>query len=296
MNEILHSSESTGITDWRKSIGRTIRTDGCIFFLCTSGRASVTTGMQKTIFRTGDMLVLTSDVYFSVRGVSDSFSARCASLSERMIGTAYYKTASMSLWDYLHFSPILRLTPEQQRLASGWFDQMQWIMENITGSDLRLLLGNNVHNMFAAIDAETARLEPAPPTRRDRAWTITCRFWSLLAKHASRQRSVSFYADALGITPGYLNKACRRAYGTSPKALIEQQVAVEISTLLSDTDMTVAHIADRLGFEDTSYMCRFFRRTTGLSPLEFRSGTEKRNRPSTIRCRESDRAGRADGE
>lgn len=36
--------------------------------------------------------------------------------------------------------------------------------------------------------------------------------------------------------------------------------------------LPVYEIAERLNFEDTSYMCRFFHRKTGCSPLMFRNG------------------------
>ncbi|MDE6451201.1 MAG: helix-turn-helix transcriptional regulator, partial [Odoribacter sp.] len=83
-----------------------------------------------------------------------------------------------------------------------------------------------------------------------------------------------FYANALHITPDYLNKVCRRVYGLSPKMLIEQQLVVEMKSYLTDTHLSVSDIAVRLNFEDVSYMCRFFRRLVGCSPLAFRNGVK----------------------
>lgn len=268
-----YPNESSGITDWRKSVGRAVRTDGCVLFLCTGGRAAVSINMQKTIFRQGDMAVLTSDVWFSVSEVSSGFSVRYVALSETMIETAYYKITSASMWDYLHRVPILRLSAQQRSLMAGWMEQMDWILAKFTDPDRVTLLNNNVYNLFLAIDMELSEaFENKTLARKDRAWDITCRFWSLLTKNSFRERTVRFYSDALHITPDYLNKVCHRAYGMSPKALIEQQLLVEIKSYLTDTRLPVSEIAERLNFEDTSYLCRFFRRKTGCSPLEFRNG------------------------
>lgn len=277
MNTSTYQSESSGITDWKKSIGRVIRTDGCVFLLCTGGRATVAANMQKMVFRKNDLAVLTSDVYFSVSEVSAGFSARYVALSEPMLEAAYYRITSVSLWDYLHHIPILRLSPEQRSLVSGWLEQMEWILTHLDGPDRSVLLNNNVYNLFIAINAELGKaVETKIHAHKDRAWDITTRLWSLLTKHAVRERSVSFYAKALNITPDYLNKVCRRAYGMSPKTLIEQQLLVEMKSYLIDTRLSVSEIADRLNFEDASYMCRFFRRKTGCSPLEFRNGSALR--------------------
>lgn len=277
MNTSTYQSESSGITDWKKSIGRVIRTDGCVFLLCTSGRATVAANMQNLVFRKDDLAVLTSDVYFSVSEVSAGFSARYVALSEPMLEAAYYRITSVSLWDYLHHVPILRLSPEQRSLVSGWLEQIEWILTHLDGPDRSVLLNNNIYHLFIAIDAELGKaVETKIHAHKDRAWDITTRLWSLLTKHAFRERSVSFYAKALNITPDYLNKVCRRAYGMSPKTLIEQQLLVEMKSYLIDTRLSVSEIADLLNFEDASYMCRFFRRKTGCSPLEFRNGSALR--------------------
>lgn len=148
----------------------------------------------------------------------------------------------------------------------------------VAGDERAAALNNSVYNLFVAVGVELARSEVrTEPERRDRAWAIVCRFWLLLGRHSACERSVGFYANALHITSDYLNKVCRRTCGASPKSMIDQQLAVEIKSLLADTQMTVAEIAGRLHFEDASYMCRYFRRMTGMSPIEFRSGSVRRS-------------------
>lgn len=266
-----YPGNTTGVTDWKDGVGRPVRTDGCIFFLCTAGMAAVSVNMQKKPLRRGDLLVLTSDMFMSVEAVSSGFSADYVSLSGIMLETAYYKISDISLWDYLHFTPVIPLNARQQSLMGGWIAQVGWILDNMPSTNRITMLGYMVYNLFVAIDAEFAKTDiEARMEYKNNARDIINKFWSLLMKNSPNEKEVRFYADALSITPDYLYKVCRRIYGISPKALIDQQLAVEIKTLLSDTEMTVREIADRLCFEDDSYMCRFFRRATGLSPIQFR--------------------------
>lgn len=58
----------------------------------------------------------------------------------------------------------------------------------------------------------------------------------------------------------------------SPKELIDRQTVMEIKAYLVNTDMSVKAIASELHFEDVSYMCRYFRRLTGMTPMDCRQG------------------------
>lgn len=268
-----YSNGSVGVTDWRGSAERVIRIDGCLMCLCVAGMAVVSANKREMVFRRGDFLILTPDVYFSVTSVSSAFQVRYMSFSEEMMEMAYYKVPHVSLWKYLHDVPVLGLMPEQYRLLSGWFDQMEWIGRNMSDVQRVALCNSQIYTLFVSVDTELTRfLGDAATGRKNRAWGITCRFLSLLSKHVFYERGVGFYADALHITPGYLNKVCRLVYGMSPKAFIGQQLLVEMKTYLADTQLSVAEIAGRLHFEDASYMCRFFRRMCGCSPTEFRNG------------------------
>jgi AraC-like DNA-binding protein len=52
---------------------------------------------------------------------------------------------------------------------------------------------------------------------------------------------------------------------------IQQRIITEAKRLLVYTQLTTVEISHTLGFKDTSYFCRYFKRETDLSPLTFRS-------------------------
>jgi AraC family transcriptional activator of pobA len=81
---------------------------------------------------------------------------------------------------------------------------------------------------------------------------------------------VSDYASRLGITAAHLNALCRQAAGKSALALIHERMILEAKRNLVYTSMTIAVVADTIGFADPAYFTRFFRREVGMSPKEFR--------------------------
>lgn len=97
------------------------------------------------------------------------------------------------------------------------------------------------------------------------------KFMMLVSQYFNEKRNVSDYAEMLHITANYLNELCTEKLGTSAKALIEEQVMLEIKRLLFHTDLSVKEIAYQLNFEDPSYFVRRFKEKTGLTPLAFRT-------------------------
>lgn len=57
---------------------------------------------------------------------------------------------------------------------------------------------------------------------------------------------------------------------TTAKEYIDWQVVMAIKNYLTCTDLSIKCIAAQLNFDDSSYMCRFFKKQTGMSPVEYR--------------------------
>jgi len=76
--------------------------------------------------------------------------------------------------------------------------------------------------------------------------------------------------DKLCITPYYLSLVTRRVFDVSPKELIDRQIVMEIKSLLTSTELTIKEIAAQYNFESSSYLGRYFRRHTGMTPLQYR--------------------------
>src|SRR5262245_25887872 len=106
----------------------------------------------------------------------------------------------------------------------------------------------------------------APPRGR-----VLGRFQGLVDRDFARRHLVSDYAAALGVTPGHLNTLCRTRLRQTASARIHGRLALEARRLLLYTDLTVAEVADRLGFADPAYFSRFFRREVGSPPAAYRA-------------------------
>lgn len=82
--------------------------------------------------------------------------------------------------------------------------------------------------------------------------------------------AVGEFADRLCLTPKYLSELVKRETGMTTKALITQHLINVAKHRLAASDDDVSEIAYALGFQYPAHFSRMFKRTTGMSPSEFR--------------------------
>ena len=85
---------------------------------------------------------------------------------------------------------------------------------------------------------------------------------------------MSELAELAGVSPSHLAHACTRFLGESPLRLLRRlRMDVAAKLLASNPDLSIADVADRLGYRDPSLFARHFRAVTGTSPRGYRRGT-----------------------
>ena len=72
----------------------------------------------------------------------------------------------------------------------------------------------------------------------------------------------------------YLSHAFKREYGISPIHYVITKRIEESKYLLAETDLSMSQIAQLLGFSSLSYFSQVFRRTQGVTPMEYRQRTK----------------------
>ena len=95
-------------------------------------------------------------------------------------------------------------------------------------------------------------------------------FQQQVETNLSRFHQVTDYADLLGCSERSLTRSSLEVAGLTAKAFIASCINLEAKRWLAHSDLSVARIAERLGFEEASYFVKFFRRQAGCTPGEFR--------------------------
>lgn len=95
------------------------------------------------------------------------------------------------------------------------------------------------------------------------------RFRSLLEKRFLEDQTVEAYTQMLNISPGFLNKICKKYSGLSALQMIHQKLISEIKKQLHQ-NRSAKEICYEFGFSDPSNFNRFFKKITSITPQQYR--------------------------
>jgi AraC-like DNA-binding protein len=164
----------------------------------------------------------------------------------------------------------LRLSPAQARTFRPIIEELVHEYResaqdhsSIMQAYLQVLLARAHRLLPASVDHKPGASGSGPLVRR---------FTDLVAHSNGAHQTVRDYSDRLGVTPSHLAETVKDVTGRTPGQIIRQAQIVEAKRLLRHTEQNMAQIAYELGFKDTAYFGRFFKREAGITPGEFRRG------------------------
>jgi len=117
----------------------------------------------------------------------------------------------------------------------------------------------------------SAQLDHSQLPRQTRNEAILESFMALLEKNFRTKKMVADYADALSVTPNYLNEVIKKTTGYSAGHHIRQRVAQEAKRQAVYSNSCMKGIAYDLGFYDMAHFSKFFKNATGMNFSDFKN-------------------------
>lgn len=176
--------------------------------------------------------------------------------------------------------PEIRLLPDQSLVTSGQENRLVMAGGGTTWLDLALML---VARFIGTEEAmRLARLyliewhhigqrpfaNMALPRNRDDAVIERCQLWA--ADHYSDESPVASMAKLSGLTVRSFTRRFKNATGLSPLEYIHTLRLEEAKYMLETSDSSIESIANDVGYEDSSFFSRLFRRKVGMTPARYR--------------------------
>ena len=95
---------------------------------------------------------------------------------------------------------------------------------------------------------------------------------------ATAKTGIAELARIQKCSPDVFSRTFSRELGLPAKQYLNRELALRAGRLLRGTHLRIKEIAQKLDFSDVYYFSRFFRKETGFTPSQFRSGILTENK------------------
>ena len=169
--------------------------------------------------------------------------------------------------DNVYFYPCISLTEETQKPISNYFELLhqEFQREDKNPKVLQSLLYIVLIEIQRFVNQKEAKILPSKHLATYKL------FVELLENQFQKHLSVGEYANRLCISEKQLNRMVKSVTNKSVGEVIKNRIILESKRLLTSTDLNINQIADELGFENSAYFARYFKKETNFSPTEFKT-------------------------
>lgn len=243
--------------------------------LCVHGNGVISTGAQCFHLQEMSEIIFWDGSIMQLLHSSDDFQVRMVLYPKRVFLQAAV-SLDTTFFNYMREFPLYNHGQEKDAQSwekvNLWLDMAKMLFTQPAGLFKERLELNFLQSMLMWIFSTIPDTYVSVARSYTRKQLLFHRFMHLIHEHALREHQIGFYADRLCISSRYLNEiTVEYSKGKTPKELIDEQLTVEIKIQLNKLELSVEEVAGICCFPDSSYLSRFFKKHTGITPKEFRN-------------------------
>jgi len=247
------------------------RVEEAVSLICLHGTVEASVNLKRYVFGASQIVIILPEQILQYHHISEDFFGHFVVMSKRFIDLLQMNIQdTVPLFLYLRENPAMLLSPVELELCLDYYSML----------DKTVKMGDNPNRketvkylslaLFYSANTIFHRHQILQKGQRSRKEIIFESFYKLAQSHHREHRSVEFYADKLNLTPKYLTTVIRETSGKTAHDWILEYVILSAKALLKSTNMTIQEISDRLNFPSQSFFGKYFKRTVGMSPREYK--------------------------
>lgn len=173
---------------------------------------------------------------------------------------------------YRRLHPITKLDPKEYTLLSDIIERLRHNIRRKNHHFHRSMVMNEAGNfLMEMIDIGMQQMGGLPKDyKASHNEELALKFMHLVVAHGKEWNEVSQYSTELCVTPVYLSRAIKAVSGKTVMEWINETRMSEAKILLRRPTLSIQEISEELHFSDQSAFGKFFKKQTGISPLEYR--------------------------
>ena len=166
--------------------------------------------------------------------------------------------------------PVFHMPDDKVDFMRNIFFDMKKEIEDNTSHFLRELVHAQLLTMVYALSDEIYKVQSLNDECHTRAEEIFTQFILLVERNFREERRVGWYSGQMCISPKYLSETVKAVSKRTPNEWIDSYVTMEMRMLLRNTQKSIKEIAMELNFANQSFLGKYFKEHTGMSPSEYR--------------------------
>lgn len=248
------------------------RFDTAIFALSLKGEARLSINLKEYAVTPNNLILIAPNSIILKQESSEDFSAVYIAISSELINSISVNIPrQLNIFLYIQEHPVTVLNARETALLTAYYSFIQKQIQPETKAYIRDITYHLISSLFYEILNIINQYQPEKQTAPSRQHELFGRFLKLLKENYKVNRSVSFYADKLCITPKYLSTLSKSITQRTASEWIDQCIILEAKGLLKGSTKTIQEISDELNFPNQSFFGNYFKHHTGYSPKDFRN-------------------------
>lgn len=239
--------------------------------LCTGGQVRYTMDTQQLEVTPGDIIIAGERHVIDNYEASPDLEGFCFIVSVEFFHEII-KTVSDSAALFLlaRQHPVLHLKERDQQVFKDYFSAIRQRIQNTENHYRRDLIRTLMLALFYDLSNVVYHFQQNSSKNTSRADLVFTRFIKMVEENCIKERRVSWYAKQLDITPKYLSECVRRSSNRTPNEWIDNYVIMELRVQLKNSTKNIREIAVDMNFANQSFLGKYFKEHTGMSPSEYR--------------------------
>lgn len=251
--------------------GKTIKVDVDTIIFCRKGTANIEIDLiPYEIVANTQLIIIAGSIVHNISN-SDDFKISYITFKHEVYDEA---TAQLepSFTFFLKEYPCVQLGEKRINKMNYLVEAMEDFYNEKTNCFRVKIFKNNIQSFLLDVYDKTRTLFKIDKSEEvGRREELFIKFIHLIHKYCPQQREVGFYAGKLYITSRYLSSITQNVADKSAKYIIDKHAIQRIKIMLKYSNMSIQDISYELNFPDQSFFSRYFKKHTGMSPLEYRT-------------------------
>ena len=246
------------------------RIEPAVIAICLSGSLHISINLKSYQIEAKHLVVLMSDHIVQYHGQSEDLKGLFIAVSEHFMNEVLPKLESiLPIFFYATKYPSTPLTDDELERMEEYYRLLK-ARTRLPDAPFRKEIAQNLLKVLFYEISGIFSNHQVPQDSSTRQEDICSRFLLLVSQSFKQERSISFYAKKMYISPKYLASVVKQVSAKKAAEWIDEHVILEAKALLKSTSLSIQEIAYELNFPNQSFFGKYFKQKTGMTPGRYR--------------------------